>query len=143
VDSIHPVNDDELGCPMTRWLSTEWFDETRAVVSGQLVCPGLSATIQFEISGGPDGNASYHWVLEDGRLDSIGEGPMTGADVTLSMSWDDAVAMHQGVLDPSVAFMQGRMKVAGSMEVVLTLLPVTATAAFGELRGRVAELTEF
>ncbi|HEX3980392.1 MAG TPA: SCP2 sterol-binding domain-containing protein, partial [Acidimicrobiales bacterium] len=59
------------------------------------------------------------------------------------MSWDDAVAMHQGALDPSVAFMQGRMKVAGSMEVVLALLPATATAAFGEMRARVAELTEF
>jgi hypothetical protein len=35
------------------------------------------------------------------------------------------------------------MKVAGSMEVVLALLPVTATDAFGDLRRRVAELTDF
>ena len=64
--------------------------------------------------------------------------------MTLSMSWDDAVAMQQGRLDPSVAFMQGRMKVAGSMEVVLALLPVTASSAhFGTCSGRVAELTDF
>jgi putative sterol carrier protein len=113
------------------------------MVSDQLVCPGLSAKIQFEMSGGPDGNAAYHSELEDGRLISIGGGPVAGADVTLSMSWDDAVAMHQGALDPSVAFMQGRMKVAGSMEIVLALLAVTATAAFGDLRGQVAELTDF
>ncbi len=128
---------------MTRWLSPEWFDQTRAVVSDQVVCPGLSARVRFEISGGPDGNTSYHWVLEDGRFASIGGGPVAGAEVTLSMSWDDAAAMHWGTLDPSVAFMQGRMKVAGSMEVVLALLPVTATDAFGELRRTVAELTDF
>jgi putative sterol carrier protein len=128
---------------MTRWLSTEWFDETRAVVSDQLGCPDLSAKVQLEMSGGPDGSTSYHWVLEDGRLISIGGGTVTGADVTLSMNWDDAVAMHQGTLDPSVAFMQGRMKVVGSMEIVLALLALTASAAFGELRGQVADLTDF
>jgi putative sterol carrier protein len=128
---------------MSRWLSTEWFDETRAMVSNQVTCPGLSGRIQFEISGGPDGNGTYYWVLEDGRPVSRGGGPVAGAEVTLSVSWDDAIAMHQGRLDPSVAFMQGRMKVAGSMELVLALLPVTATPAFRDLRGRIAELTDY
>ncbi|MGD0313566.1 MAG: SCP2 sterol-binding domain-containing protein [Acidimicrobiales bacterium] len=128
---------------MSKWLSAEWFDETRAAVSSQVTFPGLSARIQCEISGGPDGNATSYWVIEDGRPVSSGGGQLAGAEVTLSMSWDDAVAMQQGRLDPSVAFMQGRMKVTGSMEVVLALLPVTASSEFRDLQGRVAELTEF
>ena len=51
--------------------------------------------------------------------------------------------MCRGELDPNVAFMQGRMKVAGSMGVMLALLPVTDTPEYGELRRRIAEITEF
>ena len=64
-------------------------------------------------------------------------------DVTLTMVWDDAVAMRRGELDPNVAFMQGRMKVAGSMGVMMALLPVTNTPEYQELRRRIAEVTEF
>ena len=50
--------------------------------------------------------------------------------------------MAAGELDPGVAFMQGRMKVAGSMAVVLALLALTATPACRDLRRRIAEVTE-
>ena len=64
--------------------------------------------------------------------------------MTLTMAWDDAVAMQRGGLDPSVAFMQGRMKVAGSMGVMLALLPVTATPrATGTSAGGWPNVTEF
>ena len=59
------------------------------------------------------------------------------------MPWSDAVAMQKGELDPNVAFMQGRMKVAGSMGVMMSLLPVTNTPEYQELRRRIAEVTEF
>ncbi len=100
----------------------EWFDETRALAAELLGPPGLSARIQFEITGGPDGDVSYHCVLEDGRLRSSARGRIADPDVTLTIGWDDAVAIAAGELDPNVAFMQGRMKVAGSMAVMLALL---------------------
>jgi putative sterol carrier protein len=64
-------------------------------------------------------------------------------DLTLSLSWSDAAAIQSGSLDPSVAFMQGRMKVAGSMGLLLELLPAARDADHRELRRRVAELTDF
>jgi putative sterol carrier protein len=51
--------------------------------------------------------------------------------------------MEQGDLDPNVAFMQGRMKVAGSMGVMMALLPATRTPEYRDLRRRIAEITEF
>ena len=128
---------------MTRWLSTEWFDQTRALAEGQPERPGLTARILYEITGGPDGDATFHRVLEDGRLTAVAGGSIDGPDVTLTMSWDDAAAMQQGTLDPSVAFMQGRLKVAGSMAVMLALLPLTTTPEYQDLRGRIAALTEY
>ena len=51
--------------------------------------------------------------------------------------------MEQGDLDPNVAFMQGRMKASGSMDVMMTLLPATRAPGYQDLRGRIAEITEF
>ena len=128
---------------MTKWLSSEWFDRTRALAADQPEYAGLSARVQYEVTGGPDGGAHYYWVLVDGHLTDSSSGTVGEPDVTLTMAWDDAVAVQQGNLDPSVAFMQGRMKVVGSMGVLLALLPVASTGAYRDLRHRIAELTEF
>jgi putative sterol carrier protein len=128
---------------MSKWLSDEWFDETRALWSAQPVHPDLSARMQYEISGGPDGNFSYYWVIENGRLVDSGAGAIASPDVTITFTWDDALAVHRGDLDPNVAFMQGRMKVAGSMSVMMALLPATNTEEYRDLRQRVAAVTEF
>lgn len=51
--------------------------------------------------------------------------------------------MQRGELDPNVAFMQGRMKVAGSMGVMMALLPVTNTPEYQALRQEIAAVTDF
>jgi putative sterol carrier protein len=128
---------------VTKWLSTEWFDQTRTMAADQPERPGLSARIQYEITGGPEGDVSYFWILEDGRLQSSAAGTVDAPDVTLTIVWDDAAAMQRGEMDPNVAFMQGRMKVAGSMGVMMALLPVTNTPEYQDLRRRIAAVTEF
>jgi putative sterol carrier protein len=128
---------------VTKWLSTEWFDQTRAMAAEQPEHPGLSARIQYELTGGPEGDASYYWILEDGRLTSSALGPIDDPEVTLTIGWADAMAMQRGELDPNVAFMQGRMKVAGSMGVMMALLPVTNTPEYQALRREIAAVTDF
>jgi putative sterol carrier protein len=49
--------------------------------------------------------------------------------VTLTASYPDASAMAGGGLDPSVAFMQGRLKTAGDPGFVLDLLASVAARA--------------
>lgn len=128
---------------MTKWLSAEWFDQTRAMAADQPEHPGLSARIQYEITGGPEGDVSYFWILEDGRLVASATGTVDDPEVTLTLVWDDATAMQRGELDPNVAFMQGRMKVAGSMGIIMRLLPITNTPEYQDLRRRIADVTEF
>ncbi len=144
--SIRSIGGDEPGeleRAVTKWLSTEWFDQTRTMAADQPERPGLSARIQYQITGGPEGDVSYFWILEDGRLHSSAAGTVDAPDVTLTIVWDDAAAMQRGEIDPNVAFMQGRMKVAGSMGVMMALLPVTNTPEYQDLRRRIAEVTEF
>jgi predicted lipid carrier protein YhbT len=128
---------------MAKWLTQPWFDETRALVADQPLAPGLTAVLQFEVTGGPDGEVTYHWDFEDGRLASGAEGAADAPYVTLTMVWDDATAIQRGDLDPNVAFMQGRLKVAGSMAVMLALLPTLNTPEHQELRRRIAAATAF
>jgi putative sterol carrier protein len=128
---------------MTKWLSAAWFDETRAMAADQPERPGLSARIQYEITGGPDGDVSYGWVLQDGRLVSSGLGELDEPEVTVTLGWDDAKEIQAGTLDPNVAFMQGRMKVAGSMGIMMALLPVTNSTDAQDLRRRIAAITDY
>ena len=43
------------------------------------------------------------------------------ADATISVSFDDFKALSEGKLDPTMAFMQGKLKVAGDMGVAMKL----------------------
>ena len=128
---------------MSTWLTDEWFEETRALAANQPERPGLSARMQFIVTGGADGEVRYYWVLEDGLLSQSGAGDVADADVTLTTARSDAMAMAKGDLDPNVAFMQGRMKVTGAMGIMMRLLPATNTPEYQELRRRIADITEF
>jgi predicted lipid carrier protein YhbT len=128
---------------VSTWLTDEWFDQTRALAADQPERPGLSARMQFVVTGGPDGDVRYYWVLEDGHLRQSGLGEVDHPDVTLTTVRPDAVAMAKGELDPNVAFMQGKMKVAGSMGIMMRLLPVTNTPEYQDLRRQITAVTEF
>ncbi len=52
----------------------------------------------------------------------------TPADCTIIVSRDDLVAMTQGALDPTTAFMTGKLKINGDMSVAMSLQPLLARA---------------
>jgi putative sterol carrier protein len=128
---------------VTAWLSSEWFDEAHALGTECPVRRELSGTIQCELSGGPTGTVRCYAVLENGRLQSGSIGKATAADVTLTASWEDGVALTNGTLDPNVAFMQGRLKVGGSMALVLALLAATSSEEYRDFGKRLAAVTDF
>ena len=118
---------------MARFLSAEWIDVVRATA------PAVGdATVECAVNGGPDGDVKLHVAG-----DAVALGALADADVSLTVPYPDAVAIAQGELEPSVAFMQGRMKTAGDPGKLLDLLAATATPAFRESLERVAASTEF
>jgi len=48
------------------------------------------------------------------------------ADTTLQLALEDFIAMAEGKLDPTMAFMQGKLKVVGDMGVAMQLQSVMA-----------------
>ena len=100
---------------MAKWLTQEWLDEGRKLAEGQPERPGATARMQYVVTGGPDGDVRYYWVLENGKLLESQLGDLPDAEVTLTQSYEDAMRIQKGELDANAAFMQGRVKVTGNM----------------------------
>lgn len=128
---------------MPKWLTQEWHDETRAMAAGQPERPGASARMQYVVTGGPDGDIRYYWVLEDGKLVTSALGELDDAEVTLTQSYADAMAVQKGELDPNAAFMQGKIRVTGNMGKLMTLLPITGSPEYKQLQAEIAAITEY
>jgi len=128
---------------MPKYLSQEWLDEGRALAASQPERPGASAKMQYVVTGGPEGDIKYYWVLDNGKLLESHLGEIADADFTLTLTYDDSVKVAQGELDANAAFMQGRMKVAGNMGKLMQLMPLTNSPEYKALQDEIRGITEF
>ena len=126
---------------MSEWLSAEWFEEVRPLWPElpQLE-PRVSARLQVDVTGGPQRVVAVHMDIDDGRVVDGGPGPAQDPDLSLTLAWDDALGIQQATTDPNVAFMQGRLKVTGSMAVMLSLLAAARSEEWRAVCRRAAEL---
>jgi len=74
-------------------------------------------------AGGLDKSVKFDFG-DDGQVFASGTEATTDdndADCTISVSKDDFIALAEGNLDPMMAFMSGKLKVAGDMSVAMGL----------------------
>jgi SCP-2 sterol transfer family len=128
---------------MTKYLSQEWLDESRALAESQPERPGASAQMQYVVTGGPDGDIKYYWILGDGKLLESALGDAPDADFTMTLTYDDSVKIQNGELDSNAAFMQGRMKVTGNMGKLMALMPLTNSPEYKSLQEEIRHITTF
>ena len=128
---------------MPKWLTQEWMDEQSKLAEDQPERPGATARMQYVITGGPDGEIRYYWVLEDGHLKENALGTLDDAELTLTQSYEDALRIQKGELDEQAAFMQGRIKVEGNMAKLMALLPITSSPEYRELQSKIREITDY
>ena len=95
------------------------------------------------VSGGPDGEVRWNWSYEGGRPGRGTPGAAPGATVSFTILEPDARALLAGELDPSVAFMRGRLKTAGDPGLVLALLEPDSDGGFQQWRRALAGRTTF
>jgi hypothetical protein len=126
---------------MPEFLSDDWFDAARAI-AGSRETAGGSCRVDVVVTGAPGGDVQWHVIVANGSSADIGPGAGSDADVTLTLTFPDAVAVQRGELDPSVAFMQGRMKTTGDPGKLLDVLAATATPTFAEVRAQLSGVTE-
>ena len=79
---------------------------------------GVQAVYLFDL----DGDGGGKWTLTcDGQAASIVEGEEGEAQCTISMATADFVEMIQGDLNPQMAFMTGKLRVAGDIGLAIKI----------------------
>ena len=80
---------------------------------------GLNATYQFDLSG--DGGGQWYAVITNDECE-VKEGKAASPNITaISMSASDYLDMVNGKLNGQMAFMTGKLKIAGDMGLALRL----------------------
>lgn len=128
---------------MAKYLTQEWLDRGKELAKDQPDRPGASIRLQYNITGGPDGDIKYWSVIEDGHVIDQQIGELDDAEVTLTETFADAESVQKGELDATAAFMQGRVKVGGNMGKLMSLLPLTNSPEYKQLMTEITAETEF
>jgi putative sterol carrier protein len=87
----------------------------------------LTARASAAMAGGSDFKKKVKFdfgsvgkLLIDGAAGKV-DNSDDAADATISVDWDDFQKIASGAMDPTMAFMQGKLKVAGDMSVAMQL----------------------
>lgn len=79
---------------------------------------GVSAIVQFEISGSEGGNWTVK--IEDSQC-LVGHGVAEAANLTFLASAEDVMEIFYNQLDPMKAYLQGRIRFRGNLSLALRL----------------------
>ena len=107
-------------------------------VQGPSLVAQVAGTIQFDITQADGTKRSWTANLKDAP-GSVTTGGLDGADLTVGMSEEDFLGMHDGTLDPQVAFMSGKILFVGDIALAFKLGTVIQTAQAQALADEAAE----
>lgn len=128
---------------MAKWLTQDWLDEYGKLAEGQPERPGMSATLQYTVTGCPDGEVTYYQVIQDGKIVEGKIGEHADPEVKMTQTYQDAMKIAKGELEPGAAFMQGKIKVDGDMSKIMSLLPMTNSPEYRQMQVELRAATEY
>ena len=107
---------------MATFLSEEHFslakDALAADAGFQNAIANVDLSVQFDVTGAPDGDLAYFIAIADGSAETA-LGPLDDADVTVTSDYETSQAISKGELNVQMAFMTGKIKVGGNMAKIM------------------------
>jgi putative sterol carrier protein len=97
--------------PLNREVVSMAIQDIAEKLKPQVASAGFDRSVKFDT--GADGV-----LLIDGATISTTDGP---ADCTIKLSLDDLESLIAGELNPTMAFMSGKLKIEGDMSVAMAL----------------------
>jgi len=91
-----------------------YFDNLSENVDASKIA-GMNSIFQFNL-----GEEVYSVKVADGAVD-VSEGATEGANIQLTMSPEDFLALTSGQLNSQQAFLTGKLKIKGDMQLALKL----------------------
>jgi putative sterol carrier protein len=128
---------------MAKFLTQEWLDLQKELAQDFPERPGASARMQYKVTGAPDGDVTFHTVIDNGKILENTLGEDDRAEFTMAVGYEDFCKVNKGELDANAAFMQGRIKVTGNMGKLMSLMPLTQSAEYKAIAEKVNESTDY
>ena len=120
---------------MTAFLSDGFVAEAARLLAGADPAGDASASIQYVVSGAPDGKVQVAVTIDEGRITAVDSGKVADPDLTVSLAYDEALAIVTGETSADASFMRGAVKVEGAHAVWLLELRELRAAALPVLAG--------
>jgi putative sterol carrier protein len=106
-----------------RFLSDKWVAEVKERLNAsdafRAGAANANATLQQVISA-PEGERRYWIRVADSTID-MGSGEVDRPDATITQDYETATALARGELNPVAAFMSGKLRIDGSMMLLMQL----------------------
>lgn len=103
---------------MPAFLSPEWVSALDAAGRAWPAPAGVNLTVQQVVRDGPDGSETrYHLVLEAGSLRVVA-GPARSPSITITQSYEVAVALSRGEINAQQALVDGQLKISGEIDLL-------------------------
>jgi putative sterol carrier protein len=128
---------------VAKFLTQEWLDLQKEFARELPERPGASARIEYKVSGAPGGDVTFHTVIDNGKIADNALGGDPQAELTMTVGYNDFKQVNTGGLEASAAFMQGRVKIAGNMGQVMSLMPLLESAEYHDVAERLDASTEY
>lgn len=128
---------------MVAYLSDEWLEQAGRALAGSTELAertaDLDLAITYEVTGAPGGKVVYTVSFDHGAT-TVRAG-LADAPVSFVLDYDTAAEIARGDVAAQAAFMQGRLKLVGDVNVLIRDGAVLdgVTDALGDLRAN----TEF
>ena len=122
---------------MATFLTAEWLSDLTVAVNAhegfKAAIANVELTLQFEVPDAPEGAESRYYMEVTGGSAVAAPGDAEAADCTITNDYTTAAAISKGDLNTQMAFMTGKVKVAGNMAKLMMNQPMlsqfaTATA---------------
>lgn len=125
---------------MAEAFSAEWGEAAGELWPYLPPAPGAEGTVSLAITTAPRREVAWHWNYRDGTVTAGGSGNGGEPKLALTLTAADAPDVLSGRVEPSVAFMRGRLKATGDGGLLLAFLASTITGGFQEWRRRAEAL---
>ena len=126
-----------------RYLSDEWLAAYASAGAELPAVDGVDVSIQYEVSGAPDGKVRWYERIEAGVITEAAAGKTADADIAVTWKVDEALRLLRGEIGVEASFMEGGSKVEGDHVTWLVgMRPLRRSDAYQAFRQAMADLTE-
>lgn len=104
---------------MSRFLSPDWLDAMAAAATGCTVPVIEPAIVVQQLVVDTTGEAVAWWIELGGGTVTLHAGRSGSPTVTFTQDTETAAAINRGELSAQAAFMTGRLRVGGDVQILL------------------------